>query len=256
MFAGNVAEGTTLEEMLKGLAAPAGALVILDRGIATEANIASLKQNKYRYLVVSRERARQFDPDQAIDTLTASQETIRLQRVLNADGEEVRLYCHSAGRETKETAIATRFAQRFEAGLAQLAAGLSKPRGQKRLAKIFERIGRLKQKSRGASQHYEITVTPDETGSKATAFSWKKAPIEGSMLTHPGSIACAATRPVGMPHGCGRAPPCSPIWRRCSAVSNRSGDCDQCSTTTTTALKAICSSPCWPINWCRRSASG
>jgi hypothetical protein len=184
MFAGNVAEGTTLEEMLKGLAAPAGALVILD--IATEANIASLKQNKYRYLVVSRERARQFDPDQAIDTLTASHETIRLQRVLNEDGEEVRLYCHSAGRETKETAIATRFAQRFEAGLAQLAAGLSKPRGQKRLAKIFERIGRLKQKSRGASQHYEITVTPDETGSKATALSWKKAPIEGSMLTHPG----------------------------------------------------------------------
>ncbi len=186
MFAGNVAEGTTLEAMLKGLAAPAGALVILDRGIATEANIAWLKQNKYRYLAVSRERARQFDPDQATDTLTASQETVRLQRVLSEDGEEVRLYCHSAGRETKETAIAERFAQRFEAGLAQLAGGLSKPRGQKRMAKIFERIGRLKQKSPGAAQHYEITVTPDETGTKAAVLTWKKAPVEGSMLTHPG----------------------------------------------------------------------
>jgi transposase len=196
MFAGNVVEGTTLEDMLKGLAAPTGALVILDRGIATEANIVWLRQNKYRYLVVSRERARQFDPDQATDTLTASHETIRLQRVLSEDGEEVRLYCHSAGRETKETAIAARFAQRFEAGLAQLAAGLSKPRGQKRMAKVFERIGRLKQNSHGAAQHYEITVTPDETGTKAAALSWKQVPVEGSMLTHPG-VYCLRSNETG-----------------------------------------------------------
>ena len=54
MFAGNVTEGTTLAEMLQGLAASAGALVIMDRGIATEANIDWLKQRGYRYLVVSR----------------------------------------------------------------------------------------------------------------------------------------------------------------------------------------------------------
>jgi hypothetical protein len=186
MFAGNVVEGTTLEAMLDGLTATAGALVILDRGIATEANIAWLRQNKYRYLVVSRERARQFDPDQATETLTASQETIRLQRILSEDGAEVRLYCHSARRETKETAIAERLAQRFEAGLTQLAAGLAKPRGHKRMAKLLERIGRLKQKSHGASQHYEITVSPDATGTKAVALTWQKAPVEGSMLTHPG----------------------------------------------------------------------
>jgi hypothetical protein len=167
----DVAEGSTLEAMLEGLAVPAGALVILDRAIATEANIVWLRQNKYRYLVVSRERARQFDPDQSTDTLTASHETIRLRRVLSEDGEEARLYCHCAGRETKETVIAGRFAQRFAAGLTQLAAGLNKPRGQKRMAKIFERIGRLRQNSRGAAQHYEITVTPDDTGTKAAALS-------------------------------------------------------------------------------------
>jgi len=44
------------------------ALVIVDRSIATEANIAWLRQNKYCCLVVGRERAGQFDPDQAIDT--------------------------------------------------------------------------------------------------------------------------------------------------------------------------------------------
>ena len=186
MFAGNVAECTTMADMLEGLTAPKGALVIMDAGIATEANIAWLKKQEYRYLVVSRERARQFDPDQAIDTLTASNETIQLQRVLNDDGTEVRLYCHSTRRDTKETAIAGRFVTRFETGLANLAAGLDKPRAQKKLADIQQRIGRLKEKSRGIGQHYEITVTPDETGTKAASITWTKTPVNGSMLTHPG----------------------------------------------------------------------
>ena len=79
--------------MLKDLTAPKGALVIVDAGIATAANIAWLKKQEYRYLVVSHERARQFDPDNAVDMLTASNETIQLQRVVNDDGTEVRLYC-------------------------------------------------------------------------------------------------------------------------------------------------------------------
>jgi transposase len=186
MFAGNVAESTTLADMLKDLTAPKGALVIMDAGIATAANIAWLKKQEYRYLVVSRERARQFDPDNAVDMLTASNETIQLQRVVNDDGTEVRLYCHSTGRDTKETAIAGRFVTRFETGLANLAAGLSKPRTLKKLSDIQQRIGRLKEKSRGIGQHYEITVTSDETGTKAASISWTKTPVEGSMLTHPG----------------------------------------------------------------------
>ena len=186
MFAGNVTEGTTLAEMLQGLAASAGALVIMDRGIATEANIDWLKQRGYRYLVVSRERDRQFDPSLSVQTLTASNETIRLQRTLSEDGQEVRLYCHSEGREKKEAAITERFVTRFETGLAKLAEGLSKPRGEKDMAKIMERVGRLKEKSRGIGQHYEITVTPDESEKKVAAITWRKTPVEGSRLTHPG----------------------------------------------------------------------
>ena len=186
MFAGNVAEGSTLQDMLKGLDPPKGALVIMDAGIATEANLAWLKYQGYRYLAVSRERSRQFDPDQATEVLTKSQETVQLQRVLDNDGAEVRLYCHSAGRETKETAISARFVKSFEAGLTKLAEGLAKPRTQKTIAAIQQRIGRLKEKSRGIGQHYEITVTPDDTGLNATAITWQQTPLDGSKLTHPG----------------------------------------------------------------------
>jgi transposase len=186
LFAGNVAEASTLEEMLDGLGAPEGALVIMDAGIATAANIAWLTAQKYRYLVVSRERGRQFDPAQAVEVLTASEETVRLQRVLSEDGQEVRLYCHSPGREAKERAITERFVARFEAGLARLAQGLTKPRGKKDLATIQQRVGQLKKGSHGIGQHYEVTVVPDDTGTKAAAITWTKTPVSGSMLTDPG----------------------------------------------------------------------
>ena len=196
MFEGSVAECKTLEGMLRGLDAPVGALVIMDRGIATEANIAWLVEHQYRYLVVSRSFARQFDVTQSVSIENAGGETIRLQKESSEDGKEVRLYCHSEGRERKETGIVERFTQGFEAGLQKLADGLQKPRGEKRIDRLNERIGRLKEKSRGAAQHYEIDLTADEFGKKATAITWKKVLKEGSMATHPG-VYCLRTNETG-----------------------------------------------------------
>jgi transposase len=168
------------------LEAPAGALVIMDAGIATKANIKWLTQQGYRYLVVSRERNRQFDPDQATSILTAANETVQLQRVLNKDETEVRLYCHSAGREAKETAINQRFMTKLEEQLAKISAGLAKPKGHKALDVIQQRIGRIRDKSHGVAQHYDITVVPDQTGALADSIIWTKKPVDGSKLTHPG----------------------------------------------------------------------
>jgi len=54
-----------------------------------------------------------------------------------------------------------RFALGFEAGLPKIVDGLLKPRAEKRYDKLLERIGRLKEKSRGASQHYTVSLTTD-----------------------------------------------------------------------------------------------
>jgi transposase len=172
--------------MLRSLGAPSGALVVMDRGLAAEENLAWLRAEGYRYLVVSRERERQFDPQAAIEIETAGGDPIQLQRVHDEVAQEVRLYCYSAGRAEKENAITRRFAERFEAGLQKIADNLAKPRGEKRLAKLNERLGRLKEKCRGAGQHYAIEFVPDADGKKATALHFEKQPIEGSRLTHPG----------------------------------------------------------------------
>ncbi|HAG75999.1 MAG TPA: IS1634 family transposase [Thauera sp.] len=186
VFAGNAVECRTLAEMLAGLAAPTGAMVIMDRGIATAANLAWLKARGYRYLVVSRERERRFDADGATTLWSAGEEPIQVVREHSEDGQEVRLHCHSPGRAQKETGIMERFCTRFEAGLSKLATGLTSPRGEKHPDRIQERIGRLKAGSRGAGQHYTVTVETDSTGQVVTALRWERTPVPGTMLTDPG----------------------------------------------------------------------
>ena len=146
--------------------------------------------------MVSRERERQFDPAAALEIATAGGDPLQLQLVPDESGQEVRLYCYSAARAEKENAITRRFAERFETGLQKMAAGLAQPRGEKRLAKLHERLGRLKEKSRGASQHYTIELVPDAEGKKATALHFSPQPIDGSRLTHPG-VYCLRSNETG-----------------------------------------------------------
>jgi transposase len=182
--------------MLQGLEAPAGALVVMDRGIATEENIAWLRAQGYRYLVVSRERRRRFDATDAVDLHTAGGERVAVQRVEDTDAGEVRLYCYSESRARKEEGINARFAQRFEAALQAMHEGLSRPRTTKRIDKLWERIGRLKEKSRGAGQHYHIEIVADAAGEQAQAIRWERRPVAGSMDTHPG-VYCLRTNELG-----------------------------------------------------------
>lgn len=191
-FDGAVTEGTTLDGMLQGLGAPRGALVVMDAGIATADNILWLRTQGYRYLVVSRERQRQFDATAATSLTTASGEALAIQRVVDTDAEEVRLYCFSACRAGKEQGISARFTQRFETALQALHDGLARPRTTKQIDKLWERIGRLKAKSHGVGQHYRIEIDADATGQLATAIRWERQPVAGTMLTHPG-VYCLRT---------------------------------------------------------------
>ena len=186
VFEGRVDEPQTLAGMLEGLEAPRGALVVMDRGVATEDRIRWLREEGYRYLVASRQRGRQFDAEAALTVETASKTELQLHKEVSDDGEEVRLYCCSPQRAEKEKGILERFSRRFEEGLTRLSEGLSRPRTHKGVEKVRERIGRLKEQSRGVAQHYTIEVLTDESGRKATALRWKRQPRQGSMATHPG----------------------------------------------------------------------
>ena len=190
VFAGNAVEARTLAGMLEGLGAPKEALVILDRGIATEENISWLKEHGYRYLVMARGGKREGLGEEAKSFISATGESLRVSR--EDDGEEARLYCHSAGREEKEKAMNARLTARFEAGLVKLAAGLSKPRGIRNVDRLRERIGRLKERH-ALGQHYRIEVQTDaDDPQRAIGLSWRQDARAGSRFTDPG-VYCLRT---------------------------------------------------------------
>ena len=189
----------------------AGGTVVMDAGIATEANLVWLKQHGYEYLVVSRKQTRQFDPALATEVQTAGEDTIKVQRVQGQTTGEVLLYCYSPARAAKDQAIDTKKATGFEAALQKLAAGLSKPRGAKNPAKIQERLGRAKQKYPRVARHYSINVVLDAAGKRVNALHWAKAPKPGSALTHPGVYCLRTTL---------SAPSDAELWRIYAMLTN------------------------------------
>lgn len=82
--------------------------------------------------------------------------------------------------------MAERFASRFETELNALNEGLQRPRTEKRPDKLWERIGRLKEKQHGIGQHYQIDLQTDDSGEKALSITWQKHLVPGSYVDLPG----------------------------------------------------------------------
>lgn len=197
IFPCNVSEPSTLAQILSALGAlEPGSLdlphptVVLDAGLASEANIQWLSEQQIPYLVVSRRQHREFDPEQAVVVKEDKDVTIQVQKKQNPETGELELYCHSTAREKKDQAINDRFAERFEAGLETLQQGLNKKNGTTRYAKVMERIGRLKEKYARMAQYYEIQVVKDPESDRVTEITWtrKSAP----RTDHPG-VYCLRT---------------------------------------------------------------
>lgn len=193
VYEGNVNEPKTLSEILNDLLEAGNRpTVVMDAGIATEENIAWLKEQQYPYLVVSRKKHRQFDQENSVTVKDDDECTVRVQKVYDKTLEETLLYCHSTKREQKDRAIGERFISRFEEDLQKLANGLHKKRCLKRYDKVMEKIGRLRQKYSKVSSRYSITVEQDKKSGNAVQISWQQQPAPDTTDTYPG-VYCLRT---------------------------------------------------------------
>lgn len=188
VFAGNVSAPATLKAMVEGLRPPAVGqeastadllatvkpVVVLDAGIATEANLKWLRGEGYPYLVERRKRSREFCEEAAVLVKDTPGAEVKGQRVDHPETGEVNRYCYSQGREQKERGIQTRFSQRYEEALARLAAGLAKQTGTRKTPKVLKRIGRLKERYRRVAHHDEVHTETAATGDTVTALSWQR----------------------------------------------------------------------------------
>lgn len=192
IYPGNVSEQTTLKEMLEALKGDKQSIIVMDAGIATAANIEWLKQEGYRYIVVSRKRNLQM-PATEVPVILKEEKNNRVEAVLvrNDKTNELELYCHSQAKEAKTTVMLSKASKRYEDELEKLAAGLNKNGFTKKYDKVMERLGRLKEKNRKINALYEIRVETDADRTNATKLTWARN--EASANTKQAGIYCLRT---------------------------------------------------------------
>jgi hypothetical protein len=162
---GNMNDAATFEGMINKLRIKTSdsakkAIVVMDAGIATEANLSLLTEKGYDYICVTRSTLKDYIVSNTADMITVKdnkQQNIVLQKVTSSKNDDYYLKIESEAKKAKECSMNNRFVERFEAGLKQISAGLAKKSGIKQEHKVLERVGRLKQKYPSIQRHYDIS---------------------------------------------------------------------------------------------------
>lgn len=178
---GNVCEAATLQPLLADC--PAGTVIVIDAGFATQANIDWLISRDLGYLAVARSKPdkNDFDFDKAniFEHNGMKVKYFREEHTFTCDSTgqdftEIRLYVCTEGRTNKHRAIHQSKCQRFEKAMAAIQQRIENPRGRKRLDLIYEAIGRAKEKHKGVAHGYDIRVDTSACGRLASKLSWQQ----------------------------------------------------------------------------------
>ena len=174
-LSGNVSEPKSLKGAIEALSSKEGLLkptIVMDAGIATEDNLKWLKENEYTYIVSARQKAPAMEFEgEPVMVGNSEKYPVKVFELL-VDGQEKWLYCESPAKEVTATSMKTFFQKRLDGDLEKLSAALQKPKGRKKLHKVLERIGRIREKHRSISSCYEINAIPSEDGLTAVRIEW------------------------------------------------------------------------------------
>ena len=179
IYEGNKADVATLEDMIKDLEANAmGAkqkTIVIDAGIADDKNLELIDQKGYKYVCVSRKRLKEYKLDETISKpimlTTKSKEKVELQIFQPEEYQDTWMYVESEGKRKKEKSIDKKLRQRYLEELQNIKDAFSKKGGTKKTGKVWERIGRAKEKYKHVSARYKISI--EENNGKATDMKWE-----------------------------------------------------------------------------------
>jgi len=172
IFQGNKTDCKTLETMINTLSSQTSftsrkPIVVMDAGIATDGNIALLKRRGYEYLCVTRSNLKDYYADtDSVPVLVKDKrnQPIELLKVKAEQDGDNYLWVKSHAKALKENSMNGLLSQRFEEGIDQINKGVAAKNGTKKVEKVHERIGRLKQKYPSVHKYYEIAVSDNGKG--------------------------------------------------------------------------------------------
>lgn len=178
IFEGNMSDSKTLGTIINALSKQTSfsnrkPIVVIDAGIATDANLEMLKKKEYDYMCVSRSNLKQYHADTEsapVEIKDRRNQPIELMKVKVGDDKDKYLWVKSKAKALKENSMNGLLSQLFEEGIQSINQGANKKGGTKKLDKVHERIGRLKQKYPSVHKYYDIEVKDNGKGA-ATAVT-------------------------------------------------------------------------------------
>ena len=183
IYQGNMADVKTLETTIaeishltsQSLRKP---IIVMDAGISSEDNLAMLKEKQYDYICVSRSKLKDYQSAKADGTKTIVYDQrnnpIELEIVKSEGTDDAFLYVRSEQKAIKEVSMESHFSQHYEEALEQIKQSLHKKGGTKKLDKVWERVGRLKERYPTENKYYNISVDADATNTIAMNLTWTK----------------------------------------------------------------------------------
>ncbi len=182
---GNVSEPGTLKAAIQRLKARSRTeesrpVVIMDAGIASQANLDWLRKRGYDWITVQRGKRAELPAGAEPECFTTRCGMQAKAWDVSPPGtREKRVRVWTQGRQAKEAAIQERARERFEQDLRSLHAGLERAGCLKQYERVLEKVGRLKQRHNRAAPQYEVRVQAAAKGTKAAkkghavAVRWK-----------------------------------------------------------------------------------
>ena len=178
IYEGNKADTTTLSDMLEELKSHTPAqveqTVVMDAGIATEDNLVLLQDKGYKYVCVSRKRLKAYPIDLTkvkITQLTDRNKNKLELSIFRPTGySDTWMYVQSDAKRKKEQSMDVKLKDRYIENLNSIKNALTKKGGTKKVEKVWERIGRAKQKHNRVSAQYHIEVSSED--GIATQMTW------------------------------------------------------------------------------------
>lgn len=175
LFAGNKADVSTVRDVVTKMEeryGKADRIWVMDRGMASRANLEFLKEDSRRYILgTPKSMLKCYEKQLAQSDWSVVREGLEVKLCADPDGgSETFILCRSADRRHKEKAMHERFEKRIEEGLTSLAQ-LAQKRSMTAV-QLAQRVGRLLGQNTRAAGLFKTDVAADDQG-KAT-LTWQK----------------------------------------------------------------------------------
>jgi len=182
IYEGNKPDSATLSDMIDDLgnysSSTSKQTIVIDAGIATEDNLTLIREKGYKYVCVSRKRLKDYPIDDSKEKITVltnrDKEKVELKIFTPKDFSDTWMYVESDAKRKKEESMNEKLKERFLEDLNTIKKALSSKGGTKLINKVWERIGRAKQKHNRVSSRYYISVTEKEGKATDMKFTEKK----------------------------------------------------------------------------------